>query len=93
VESLQEGEEEKHVLTEGELRGLKKELRQLQRKAEGTFQTRGFRYTRDIDVFLLDDNLDPSKLTAADLVQNVSASNKLFEKCTLRSRYPSRLET
>lgn len=34
VESLQEGEQ-RHVLTEGELRGLKRELRQLQRKAEG----------------------------------------------------------
>lgn len=42
MESLQEGEEEKQVLTEGELRGLKKELRQLQRKAEGAFQFQAF---------------------------------------------------
>lgn len=39
VESLQAGEE-KRLLTEGELRGLKKELRQLQRKAEGGFRIR-----------------------------------------------------
>ncbi|GHJ85623.1 hypothetical protein NliqN6_2025 [Naganishia liquefaciens] len=60
IDSLQEGEQ-RNVLTEGEMRGLKRQLRRLQKKAEN-------------------DNIDPSKLTPAELAQNVSTTNKLFEK-------------
>ncbi|KAI5454584.1 hypothetical protein NCC49_003478 [Naganishia albida] len=59
-------------LTEVELRSIKKELRQMQRKAE-------------------DDNLDPSKVKASELTQNLSASDRLFGRLKLAGKKNSSL--
>lgn len=85
-------EEPREQLTESEIKSVKKELRALQKEAEGLFLSliRRCGCTDDTrHAFLLDDNTDASKMTAQELAAKIAVSDKLFNRCKFSSKSSS----